>query len=283
MPRLPSTQPAPPAPPLYKFDDYKSFLSQMLTYSGPNRGRRAQLARFLGCQPAYISQVLNGAAHLSLEQAHKVAKFLELDRHETAFLLLLLQHERAGTVELKRFFREEIETVRKARTEVRERLRLSAELTGEERMVYYSSWHYAAIHVTTSIPRYQTPDAIAKRLHVPRQLVLRCLQFLTKAQLVVERDGRYEIGPRRIHLGRDSPLITRHHSNWRLQSLIAMDQPQAKALHYSSVVSLAKADVEKIKDLLLDALSQSEEILSASKEEEVYCLCLDLFELGTGD
>ncbi len=268
---------------IYKFNHYRLFLVEMLSRTGPTRGRRAQLARHLGCQPAYISQVLKGIANLSLEQAHKVSKFLELDRQETGFFLLLLQHERAGSMDLKRWFYEEIEMVRKARTEIRERLRLTSELTGEERMVYYSSWHYAAIHVITSIPHYQTPDAIGRRLGLPRHFVLQCLQFLTQANLVIESDGRYEIGPRRIHLGRDSPLIARHHSNWRLQSLLAMDRPKPESLHYSSVVSLAKTDVDKIKDLLLDTLSRSESILASSKEEEVYCLCLDLFELNSRD
>lgn len=264
---------------IYGFNDYKAYLNAAFA-KATTRGRRTELAKFLGCKPAFISQVLNAWTHLSVEQAYKVSLFLELDPEETSFFLLLVQHDRAGSAELRQYLRKLILGRRRARSQVGERLSIRRELTSEAAATYYSSWHYAAIHVMTSVPKYQKPEAIAARLGLSRGAVIRYLEFLVQAKLVIFEAGRFRIGPSRIHLRPDSVLIGRHHSNWRLQSMLACEKEDAAALHYSLVMTLAKADAERVKEILLEALAASERILIPSAEEEVYTLCLDFFELG---
>ena len=56
---------------LLDYSDYKAYLRAATDAS---RGLRTALARSLGCQTAYVSQILNGGAQLSLEQAEAIAE-----------------------------------------------------------------------------------------------------------------------------------------------------------------------------------------------------------------
>ena len=62
---------------IFDFKDYKLYLAKV-EERRPLKGRgfRAELARIMGCQTAYVSQVLNGRANFSLEQAQAVSKLL---------------------------------------------------------------------------------------------------------------------------------------------------------------------------------------------------------------
>ena len=46
------------------------------------------------------------------------------------------------------------------------------------------------------------------------------------------------------------------------------------------MISLSLADREKIRTILLRALEETEPVLKASPEENLFCLAMDFFELG---
>jgi hypothetical protein len=48
------------------------------------------------------------------------------------------------------------------------------------------------------------------------------LQFLIQSGLVIEEAGKLRTGEFRIHLGNDSPMVFRSHSNWRMQAIQAL-------------------------------------------------------------
>ena len=106
------------------------------------------------------------------------------------------------------------------------------------------------------------------------------MAFLLENGILAESpEGKIRIGPVRIHLERDSPLIGRHHSNWRMKAIQALDRPRAKHLHYSGVFSLSQADVEKIRQILLESIEKSEPVLRDSPEETAWVIGMDFFEL----
>jgi hypothetical protein len=72
-------------------------------------------ARAIGCQTAYISQVLNADLNFGLEQALKISLLLGLTEDEKRYLLFLVEKSRAGTIELKAHFQKQLEEVRKNR------------------------------------------------------------------------------------------------------------------------------------------------------------------------
>src|SRR4051812_24339907 len=108
-------------PDLFSADDYIIHLTAALA-EGSGRGGRAELARFLGCQASFVSQVLTRRAHLSREQSIKVADYLDLAGDERRFFMLLVDYQRAGTPQLRAFYREELDVIIRRREEVKERI-----------------------------------------------------------------------------------------------------------------------------------------------------------------
>lgn len=264
---------------VFEFTDYKAYLNSVLSTTGSQRGMRSKLATHLRCQISFLSQVLNGDTHLSLEHGLKISEFLGHSDEETHFFILLLEAGRAGSSSLRVYFKKQIDEVLAKRTEIDKRVKASDSLNLESQTRYYSTWYYAAIHIALSIPDFQTPAAICERLKLPMKLVVTTLEFLESVGLAKFNQGKYEIGPKRIHLNRKSDLISKHHSNWRLQSLHCLERRNDDDLNYSSVYSIAKSDLAKVRLILVQAIDQFEPLIISSKEEELICINLDLLVL----
>jgi uncharacterized protein (TIGR02147 family) len=264
---------------VFDFRSYKAYLRALAGPDSQRRGFKSAVAKALRCHPTFISQVFRGSLHLSLEQADALTQFLGHGKEEASYFLLLVQWERAGTPTLRLHFEEQIESVLRKRMVLTERLGKQNELSNEDRGVYYSSWHYTAIHVAISITELNRPKALADFFKLSLKKVNEVLGFLTRTGLALEEQGRYKCGVTLIRLGNDSPLIFRHHSNWRMLAMEALDREEIGDLHYSGVVSLSKADALKIKDRLLERLKEDIALIRKSTDEEVYCYCLDFFTL----
>ncbi|MGK5085638.1 TIGR02147 family protein [Bdellovibrionota bacterium FG-1] len=264
---------------VFDYQDYKEFLRAVLATSGEGRGLRSKLAKTLRCQTAFISHVLNGSIHFSLEHAIHIGEFLKFSQEEAHYFMLLLQYGRAGSKTLEAYFQKQIQAIHEKRQVVRERIQVKQGLSKEDQVTYYSAWYYAAVHVLTSVPGFQDKAKIAAQLKLPLELVAEILEFLCSTGLAIQVGADFKIGTARIHLGNDSPMLRKHHMNWRIRAINSFDQLQKSDLHYSSVVSLSESDTEKIRSILLGAIEKSEPILRASPEETVFCLALDFFRI----
>lgn len=262
---------------VFEFDDYKAYLGQIFPTQGEGRGKRSKLALALRCQTAFVSQVLNGHVHFSLEAAVQLNEFLGHSEAESHFFMLLVQQGRAGSPTLAAYFARQIGQVREKRQEVRERIQVQATLSHEGQMTYYSAWYYAAIHVMLSIPEFGDKEKIAHYLRLPLARVTEVLEFLAANGLATSDGARFRIGSARIHLGRESPMLAKHHVNWRTRVLQSIDQAKPEDLHYSSVLTLSAKDAPRIRSILLQALETCEPVVTASPEEGVYCMAVDFF------
>jgi uncharacterized protein (TIGR02147 family) len=265
---------------IYQFDDYKKFLIAKIE-AAPNAGRgvRRRLAEATGCQVAYISHVLAADKNLSPEQAEAATRFFKLREDEADFFLLLVQLARAGTVELRRYLNRQIEAKRQEQNEIKKRIRIHQEISSADQATYYSSWHYQAIRTITTIPEFRSAEFIAERLQIPLERVQEVLKFLLEKGLLKETEKGLISTQNLIHLPRTSPLISRLHTNWRVRSLSAFDRKRADDYHYSGLFTLSKKDVGKIREILMEALNQSAEVVKPSKEETICAIALDLYEL----
>jgi len=266
---------------LYEFEDYKDFLNAKLDeLDKGGRGSRARMSRFIGCQTAYTAQVLRGTAHLSLEQGESINEFLGHTEDQGTFFLLLIQWQKAGTQKLRVRFRKQLDELKKGRALLKNKLQVPAQLLEHYQMTYYSSWIFGAIHALVSISEFQTPEKISQRLGIEIRQVSDALEFLMQSRLIEKnKKGEIKIGNGQIHLGADSPFIRKHHLNWRLQAILAIENNPQNGLHYSSVISISKKDRHLIHQKLVESLKDLKSIVRESKEEEVYSLGLDFFEL----
>jgi hypothetical protein len=97
------------------------------------------------------------------------------------------------------------------------------------------------------------------------------LQFLVSSGLAVEKKGRFQTGPTSLHLGSDSVMISKHHANWRLQAIQALEREQPDELHYSSAVTVSRKHVPEVRKILVAAIEQVRSVVKNSTEECLYC------------
>lgn len=98
--------------------------------------------------------------------------------------------------------------------------------------------------------------------------------------LINNQGGNFTPGDVRIHLGHDSPMISKHHTNWRIQAVRSFERETPQELHYSGVISISREDLPRVREALVRALEEVRRIVKDSKDEAVYCYALDLFGLG---
>jgi uncharacterized protein (TIGR02147 family) len=265
---------------IYFYKDYKQYLRDVeKSLPGHGHGFRSQIARAISCHVSYISQILNKGANISMEQAEEINKFLGHTDEEANFFLLLVQYERAGSANLKLRIRAEINNHLDRRLVFKDRVDIKKSLSENDQLTYYSAWHYAAVHILVSIPGYNTREAIAEYFHFPLKKSAEILEFLESCGLIVFRNGTYQLGEARIFLGNDSKMISKHHSNWRVKSIDALDKDHDNNLHLSTVVSLSEDDVRVVKEILVKASEAARKVIKNSREETIHCLNIDFFNV----
>lgn len=266
---------------IYEYQDYKSFLSATeQARRVAERGFRRRIAAHLGCQPGYISQVLNDSAHLSLEQAFAAAEFLGLGESERKYFLTLVERERSGSPQLRAHFERELTNLREAHLNIRERVGASRQLSESEQSRYYSSWHYLAVHMLSTLPDFATAGAIAQELKIPLHTVQDIILFLMSCGIVEENDGKIRAGVTQVHLGRDSILIKQHHTNWRLAAVQSLATAAASDVHYSTVSTLSKKDADDLRAAMIALIQSYVETVRPSKEEVMVGFNLDFYRLA---
>ena len=264
---------------LYDFMDYRQFLRKQFSPIGMGRGQRGILADYLNCQASFLTQVMTEKSHLSLEHAIRVCDFLKFDESESDYFMLLVQKSKAGSQKLESHFDKKLHLIKENRSQIKTRIGVQTELSVEDQMIYYSVWYYSAIHILTSIPIFNSAESIAKTLNLDLLTIKNALNFLLEKGFVEFHNEKYSIGSRRIHLSQSSPMLPRHHCNWRTQTMAAIDNPKKNDLHYTAVLSLSEKDVLVLREKMLKLLEDFESVIIESKEETIAILLFDLFKV----
>lgn len=279
-----ATQASLPRPIVFEYQDYKAYIAAWIQ-SRPTggRGERSRIAERVRCHLAYVSQVLNGSSHFSLEQGEALNVLFEHSDDETEFFLLLIELARAGTNDLRKFFQRRIQKVLEQRLILKNRFSDKRTLSREDQATYYSHWAYCAVHMAVLVPELRTPRSIAGYFGLSVSKTVQIIEFLEAVGLIKKQDGVLLPTETRIHLESDSPMISKHHTNWRLQAMRSLDGETSSELHYSSVVGVSQEDLPRVREVLVKAIEQVRTIIKSSKDEAIYCYALDLFGLGSKD
>ncbi|MCC7404061.1 MAG: TIGR02147 family protein [Bdellovibrionales bacterium] len=265
---------------LYNFDDYREYLRFRLGQEGARSGLRAKLAQALNCQSSFVSQVVHGRVHLSLEQAYRANDFFSHDAHQAHFFMLLVQMERAGSRDLRDYYGRQIESLLAEREKIKSRVVTTQELTESQQAHYYSHWDYIGVHMALAVPELSSPGAIAQALKLPQARVDSVLEFLVGLGLAEVKGGRYQIGKVHMHLGTGSPFLHQHHVNWRLEALKRLNTTSNHQLHYSAAFTLSRQDYTKLRENLLQVIEKNLAVVRPSPEQIVVCQMIDLIPLS---
>ncbi len=263
---------------IFDYDSYRTYLKKRLG-DGQRLGIKKLAANALGVHTTLISQILSGKCEISLEQTENMNLFLGHSEDEADFFLLQVLKERAGTASLRRRLEKQIDIQKAKRLNLSMRVKDRSEITESEKEKFYSNSLYAAIHVLTSIPGFQSKKELANSLNIASSKVSEAVDFLVGLGVVTETKGHLSPGQQHIHLGSDSKHIYRHHLNWRLKAIERISEQADRDLHYSVIFSLSEDDVKKIKEIILSTVGEVSKVVNKSKEETAYVFCFDFFEL----
>jgi Mn-dependent DtxR family transcriptional regulator len=156
-------------------------------------------------------------------------------------------------------------------------------LNEEQRSVFYSAWYFLAAHIGLTIPAWQSHEQLSKKLGLSASRTAEILKYLCEIGLVEKKGSQFIPTETEIRLGKDSHHILKHHTNWRVKAIESLENEEIHDMHYSSVLSLSESDVIKIKNLLLDQLKDNLKIVAASKEEKLFGLNIDFYNLVKND
>ena len=265
---------------IYLYKNYKDYLVWRLNSDSKRVGARKRLAQSIHCQATYVTQVLNENAHFTLEQAQAVNEYLNHDPLEAHFFLLLVQWERAGTKNLKNYFSNQIQEILAKREKLSQHIEKKVELSNDQQLEYYSSWHYSAIHMGVTLSKNSSIEKLADQFGISKERLIQVIHRLIDMGLVVLSDeGGYRLTKNNIFLGKESFNIKKHHTNWRIQAINNLENESSENLNYTAVYSLSYADRSIIKDNIIKLIQNNIKVVENSAEEGVFAFNADFFEV----
>jgi len=267
--------------PLIEYSNYRAYLNDLIYGPSSRRGLQTELAKAMGCQAAYLSQVLKEKAELTEDHALKLVTHLRLSDFDSEYFMLMLRMARAGTPELVRYLDQKRQEMARQSHDLSNKIKGKLVSSSEKVLSdYFASWIPSTIHIATSSEKFQSPQAIARHLCLQVENVESVLRFLEQSHLVENRSGQYVFAGGSFHLPRSSPLDQTHQTNRRLQALQAIQKNNPANIHFSSLFT---ADVEtfiEVKKMITQYIEESHRKIHSSGTDNIYSMCLDVFEIN---
>jgi uncharacterized protein (TIGR02147 family) len=265
---------------VFNFEDYRAFIRKRVdAMPRKGHGEFRKMAEFLGIQTSMLSQIMAGHREMNAETAASLCEYFGLNDLESDYFLCLVQIERAGSARLKAQLRRQLEMLHARSAEVEKRVSKTHELDDTARATFYSQWYYSGIRLLTAIEGMTSIDAIVQRVRLPRGAVARAVEFLLSHGLCQSKNGKLSYGPQSTHIGANSPLVTRHHLNWRLKAMENLEGLKPSELVFTSPVVVSVKDAEIIRRKLLDAIEDCVKVVDQSPSERLMCLNVDWVEI----
>lgn len=263
----------------YAYDNYKTWVNDWISGQPKNGyGVLSHLAKSLDVNSVVMSQIFRGDRDLNLEQAVKVAQVMTLTDLETDLFLLLVQKARAGSADLVATLNRQIKEIRKQAGLVKNRIEFE-ELTAEDQGTFYSSWLYVATWLAITIPEFSSLKRLSQHFNVPEERLQEIVSFLIERGLTAKKGAHYTFGRQVLHLSEDLPIVSKHHTNWRMKALMSIDRKMDSNLHYSAPMVISESLQSTIKEELLKLIQKTTKRVIPAPSEKLVCLNIDLFEV----
>lgn len=262
---------------VFEFATYKPYLAYKLS-SKEHRGQLSRAAEAIQTQRSYLSRVISEELQLTPDHAFKLARFWKLNATEREYFCLLVDLDRAGDPEFRAHLKSRAQEMKDKHDSVQERVTRPPLSIDSFQLSYFSSWVWSALHFLTSIPEFQTEEALADRLGMKREQLRFYLEHLATNGFIESKGDRWIYKGGEFHAPKNSPLVVLHHQNWRQRAILDAQDFDSTNIHFTVVQTISKQDFERIKALLLEFISESSAISGPSKPEEAIVLTCDLFK-----
>ncbi|RYZ57907.1 MAG: TIGR02147 family protein [Proteobacteria bacterium] len=260
--------------------NYREIIRFQLKEHSPKRGFQSTLAKFLGCSPSFLSQVLKDKVHLTPDQAALFCDFWKLNQLECDFFLNLVNLERASTVELQAKIAKWIDALRSKgqKQGFHSQTERSIPLEGDA-VQYWSAWHYPAVYEGISHAIFKTREDIAERFSLPMATVDQILSKLKSFGMIEEKNRIWKATNKNFYETDDVALTKLFHDEIHRHSLEKYDAPQDEDLHYVQVAGIAKSEIPELKQMILDLINRQRLKMKRSGDQELVCFSYHLFKM----
>lgn len=268
---------------IFNFRDYRKFLNGYIK-SLPKQGfgEAKRIAEYLNVSSTFISHILNSSKDLNLEQAITLAQYLGLSPLEADYFFYLVQWERAGNQELKKFCDKKLLELKQKSLKLSNRLEAKKVLSEEEKSIFYSAPIYSMVHIYCSTHKSgRGLDEISKRFNIPRAKASEVVRFLLDTNLCIELKDKFLTGTQSTHLEQGSPYLLKHHTNWRLRAIQSAENFDDSELMYTLNIAVSEKDFNLFREEMVQFIKKFLEKAYPSPAEEVACLNLDWFRIKT--
>jgi len=265
---------------LYQYDDYKKYFNDWVNQQPNNgHGEYRRLALALNVSTTLVSQIFKGDKDLSLEMACELSEYLHHNEDESEYFIILVEQSKAGSIKLKQKFTKQIKQRQNEAKKLEVRLKKDHVLNDEARQVYYSHWLYAAIRILVDIPDINSAEQISQKLSVPKNQVIKCLDFLIKHKIVVQKNNQLALGSAHIYNPPSDPLSNRNHMNWRQLGMNKMINHEHDQFFYTGVYALSEEAADEIRKRLPQFIEDVLKTVKPSPSETARCLSIDYFDI----
>lgn len=264
---------------IFEFDDYRAYLRHFIeSLPKKGRGELKRIAEHLQVNTTLLSQILGGTRDFNPEQVYAISLYLQHTELEIEYFATLVQKERAGSHGLKEHLERKMKALRRDALKLGNRVVAEKTLSEENRAIFYSSWVYSAIHLFATIDSNGTSiEEIAKRFKLKRAKAVDIMQFLTRANLVDEVEGKYKTRVFSTFLPSGSPHLIKHHVNWRVKSIEKAESLAADEIMFSGQVSISKSDFSSIREQITKLIHDASMRVKNSDPDDLACLNIDWF------
>lgn len=265
---------------IFDFTDYKKFITSLLK-EGPKKGRGGlkKMAEHLQVNSVVMSQVFNGDRNLNLEQAWELSEFFGFSDLEKKYFLLMVELARAGSHKLQVFFKAQLNEIKTQSQEIKSRVKVDRVLDENSKATFYSNWFYTGISLLTAIEGFRNTETLANHLKLPRATVKKVIDFLVENGINIAEGNEIKPGPRVTHLEANSPLVGRHHTNWRLKGFEYLSNVRSDDLFYTGPMVLSEDLYKEIRKNLVTLIEKNLKTIEGCPDEVLCCLNIDWFKI----
>ncbi len=247
----------------------------------------SKLADKIGIQKTYVSRVLRKQAHFSSDQIFACATALNFGQEETDYMILLMEHDRTGLRDRKRFLAERIREKQAAKRKVEHIDATTFETTIEQNYVeYYLEPYSPVVYMHLLIPEFaRDPQKIRSIIPITQDHLNAILATLVRLKLI-ERgvdQKSYKVTVNQIHLPKQSPLSFPAEQLTRMMSLEHMKKiPKDRRFYYSATFTADETTRAYLHDELLKFIAQADKKIRPAPSEAAYHMSFDLFPWNAG-
>ncbi len=245
------------------------------------RGELSKLAEHMACHVSYLSQVLKGERHCSLEQGLRFCQWKNLSEIQTQFFMAQLSYERAGTQSLKLYYKNAKDEIKRKATRIKEQVETKM-LDGDS--IFFSSLRLQLIHAMTQLEKVNTLQEFSNFSGWDEGQISESLQTLKSLGLVKEaKPGSWQATHNFLHIDRSQTGYSQFHQNWRnyslTQFLLNSSRETGSDFNMSSLVITDPEVASFISRALTTLIKDISPAVRDSQSQQVYYLGIDFTQV----